>query len=434
MGATVFEARRRKVRERLGDDGLMVLAAAPELRTGYDGEMRYAVDPEFWYLTGHAEPEAVMVLSGVADDPPYVLFVRPRDPDREIWTGARGGVEAALTEGSADAAYPVVELGQRLPEMLAAARHLYARIRTGRSELDEMVIRALAAGRHSRPRRGRGPDTLTDPGRILDGLRLIKSDVEIDALRAAARITVEAFTDAARAVRPGAGEWQVEAALDAGFRTRGASGPSFPTIVASGPNATVLHHVANDRVLRAGEAVLMDAGARYDMYCADVTRTFPVGGRFDAPRRALYAIVLAARDAAIGASRPGATIADVHDAAQSALEAGLVELGLVDGADAREREAQVKRFYPHRTSHWLGLDVHDVGEYLSGEAARSLEPGMVFTVEPGLYVSRDCEVTPAALRGIGIRIEDDILITPSGNEVLTAALPAGIDDVEDMAG
>jgi Xaa-Pro aminopeptidase len=375
-----------------------------------------------------------MVLSGVSGEPPYSLFVRPRDPDREIWTGVRGGVEAAVAEDGADAAYPVAELEQRLPAMLAAGRRLYARIRSGRQEIDELVIRAFAAGRHSRPKQGRGPDTLTDPGAILDGMRLIKDEAEIAALRAAARITIEAFTEAARGIRPGAGEWQLEAALDAGFRTRGASGPSFPTIVASGPNATVLHHVANDRVLGDGEAVLLDAGARYAMYCADVTRTFPVGGRFDEPRRTLYGIVLAAHGAAIRAARPGATIASVHDAAQCALEEGLAGLGLVDATDAAERAARVKGFYPHRTSHWLGLDVHDVGEYVTGDAPRTLEPGMVFTVEPGLYVSRNCETAPASMRGIGIRIEDDVLITPSGNEVLTAALPADLESVEDLAG
>ena len=434
MDARIFEERRGRVRERIGDQGVMVLAAAPELRAGYDGELRYVVDPDFWYLTGHAEPEAVMVLSAPTGEPPYSLFVRPRDPDREIWTGARGGVEAARADGGADAAYPVAELEQRLPVMLAAGQRLFARLRSGRPEIDEIVIRALAAARHSRPKRGRGPDTLIDPGSILDGMRLIKSAEEIEALRTAARITVDAFAAAARGIRPGAGEWQLEAALDAGFRARGASGPSFPTIVASGPNATVLHHVANDRVMRDGEAVLLDAGARYSMYCANVTRTYPVGDRFDAPRRTLYGIVLAAHGAAIRAARPGATIGAVHDAAQDALEEGLRGLGLVDAADAADREAQVKTFYPHRTSHWLGLDVHDVGEYVTGAASRRLEPGMVFTVEPGLYVSRDCEKAPAPMRGIGIRIEDDVLITAAGNEVLTAALPTDPEAVEDLVG
>lgn len=434
MDARIFEERRDRVRDQLGDQGVMVLAAAPELHAGYDGELRYMVDPEFWYLTGHAEPEAVMVLSGVAGEPPYSLFVRARDPAREIWTGARGGVEAACADGGADAAYPVAELEQRLPMMLAVGQRLFARLRSGRPEIDEIVIRALTAGRHSRPKRGCGPDTLIDPGSILDGMRLIKSGVEIEALRTAARITAESLAAAARGIRPGAGEWEIEAALDAGFRTRGASGPSFPTIVASGPNATVLHHVANDRVMRDGEAVLLDAGARFSMYCADVTRTFPVGGRFDGPRRALYEIVLAAHGAAILAARPGATIGAVHDAAQNTLEDGLRGLGLVGAADKADREAQVKTFYPHRTSHWLGLDVHDVGEYVTGHASRRLEPGMVFTVEPGLYVSRDCEKAPAPMRGIGIRIEDDILITTAGNEVLTSALPTDPEGLEDPGG
>jgi Xaa-Pro aminopeptidase len=412
----------------------MVLGAAPELQIGYDTELRYAVDPELFYLTGYTEPEAVLVLSGVPEQPPFTLFVRPQDPERERWTGPRGGVEAALALHGADAAHPITELDERLPALLAGADTIFGRPRTGRPAVDEALLRALTTARRSRPRKGRGPNTIVDPGAVLDDLRLFKDATEIDALREAARITCEGFAEAALAVRPGAGEWQIEAALDAAFRARGASGPAFPTIVASGPNAAVLHHVANDRVMEAGDVVVLDAGARHAMYCGDVTRTFPVSGRFSGAQRALYEIVRGAHDAAIAASLPGASIDQVHDAARRVLETGLVDLGLSGPETTGEREADVKSFYPHRTSHWLGLDVHDVGDYVVGGMPRRLEPGMVFTVEPGLYVSRNCEKAPAHLRGVAVRIEDDVLITAAGREVLTAALPADPEAVEALTG
>jgi Xaa-Pro aminopeptidase len=425
-----FQERRKRVLERLGDRALMVIAAAPEIRVGFDTEFRYAVDPELYYLTGFTEPEAVLVLSGVTDHAPFTLFVRPRDRERETWTGPRGGVESALAVSGADAAFPVTELETRLPGLLADADTIFARLRTGRPAVDEAIVRALSTARHARPRRGRGPHTVVDPGAVLDDLRLFKDGQEMEAVKAAAAITLETFLEAARDIRAGTGEWQLEAAMDAGFRKRGASGPAFPTIVASGPNATVLHHVGNDRILEAADAVLIDAGARYAMYCADVSRTFPVSGRFGDGQRALYDIVLAAHDAAISASRPGATIAQVHDAARHILESGLEDLGLIGPAGAEGRDVAVKAFYPHRTSHWLGLEVHDVGDYVRAGEPRRLEPGMVFTIEPGLYVSRDCEEAAARLRGLGIRIEDEVLITPSGHEVLTGALPTDPDTIE----
>jgi Xaa-Pro aminopeptidase len=242
---------------------------------------------------------------------------------------------------------------------------------------------------------------------------------------------VDAFTDAAAHIRDGAGEWMIEAAMDAGFRSRGASGPAFPTIIASGPNATVLHHVTNDRIMTGDDLVLVDAGARKDMYCADITRTFPVSGGFRGAGAEIYGIVLAAHDAAIAAVHPGATIRSVHEAAERVLVEGMVALKLVTGDVSAliEEQQAVKAWYPHRTSHWLGLDVHDVGDYVSGGGPRVLEPGMVLTIEPGLYVPAHAEDAPAALRGIGVRIEDDVLVELDGRDVLTAALPVQPADV-----
>lgn len=273
---------------------------------------------------------------------------------------------------------------------------------------------------------------LIDHGEVLDELRLFKDATEIAAMREAARITVETFRDAARLIRPGAGEWQIEAALDGGFRMRGGSGPSFPTIVGGGANATVLHYISNSCTLEDGHLVLVDAGAKKEHYCADVTRTFPVNGRFSAEQRDLYEGVLAAHDAAIAAVRPGVTVRDVHEAALRKQLETLLHLGFVEGDVARmlETEEDYRSFIPHKTSHWLGLDVHDVGGYTIDGEPRRLEPGMVLTVEPGLYIPAAAITGPAALAGTGIRIEDDVLVTAEGSEVLTDALPVGVSAVE----
>lgn len=420
----VWAARRTRVREQIGDRGALVVAAGPELGFGRDGEIRYTPDPDLYYLSGYTEPEAVMVLA--PGDAPFTMFVRPRDPDRELWTGPRGGIEAARERFGADAAWPIAELREKLPKLLAEADTIFARVGTGRADVDALILDALAAGRRSRPRRGRGPHSLVDSGTVLDEMRLIKDATEIEKLRAAARLTVEAFAEAVAQIRPGAGEWEVEASLEYAFRKRGASGPAFPTIVASGPNATVLHYTENARVMQAGELVLIDAGARLDMYCADVSRTVPVSSGTGDARRALYEAVRAAHDGAIEAVTPGAPAAAPQEAAQRILVEALIGIGLIDGPlDAALEDAErTRRLLPHRVSHWLGLEVHDPGGYVDADGApRILAPGMVLTIEPGVYVPPDLERAPVELRGTGIRIEDDVLVTAAGAEVLTAGLP-----------
>jgi len=426
-----YAERRSRVLDAIGHGAAFVLAASPELHIGHDTELRYAIDPELWYLTGYAEPEAVLVLRPSDDEPVFTLFVRPRDPERETWTGGRGGVEAARDAFSADDARSITELNEHLPKLLSQVDTVYARLDSGRPAVDAVIAAALRGARRSRPRTGKGPFVLIDPGSVLSELRLFKEPAEVRAIREAARITVESFIDAAARIRAGAGEWLIEAALDGGFRSRGAAGPAFPTIVASGPNATVLHHVSNDRIMTGDDLVLVDAGARKDMYCADITRTFPVSGGFRGAGGAIYEIVLAAHDAAIAAVHPGATVRSVHDAAQRVLVEGMIALQLVTGdVDALiEQEKPVTAWYPHRTSHWLGLDVHDVGDYVSGGGPRVLEPGMVLTIEPGLYVPAHAEDSPAALRGIGVRIEDDVLVELDGRDVLTSALPVRPADI-----
>ncbi len=432
--ASVTAARRAHVLERLGAGGVLVVAAAPELRVGPDGEVRYVPDADLYWLTGYEEPAAVLVISPLNEPGPFAMFVRPRDPEREQWTGVRGGVEAATGIFGADAAFPIDELRTRLPKLLGGATTVFARLRQGRDDVDELILGALATGRRRRPRRGRGPHTLTDPGVLLDDLRRVKDETEIERMREAARITAAAFRDAARAIQPGAGEWEVEAALDAGFRSRGAWGAAFPTIVAGGANATTLHYTSNGDRLQEGQLVLLDAGARHRMYCADISRTLPVSGRFNDKQRELYHIVRAAHDAAIAAVAPGATVDEVHRAALVVLVDGLCQLGFLEGTvgERIEDEEAWQVYYPHKTSHWLGLDVHDVGTYVEGGTSIRLEPGMVLTIEPGLYIPATVEKGPRALRGIGIRTEDDVLVTAAGHEVLTGELPADAEGIETL--
>ena len=427
--AAVYAGRRARVLEAMGDDAALIIAAAPELRVGADGDVRYVPDAYLYWLTGYEEPGALLVLSRANPEGAFVLFVQPRDPERERWTGERGGVEAASAIFGADAAFAALALQERLPRMVGDASTLYARLDYGRPDVDALVIGLLGSGRRARPRRGKGPRTLTDPGALIDPLRRVKDEHEIQHIREAARITVDALHDAAGLIRPGAGEWEIEAALDGGFRRRGAWGSAFPTIVALGKNATTLHYVRNSERLRADELLLIDTGARADMYCADISRTFPVSGRFTPEQRELYDVVLAAHDAAILAAAPGHTVNDVHMAALRALVGGLCDMRFVSGNPA-ELIAQAdawKAFYPHRTSHWLGLDVHDVGDYVEAGGDVVLRPGMVLTVEPGLYIAPDTVSGPPSLRGTGIRIEDDVLVTIDGREVLTADLPADAD-------
>ena len=356
--------------------------------------------------------------------------VRPRDPEKETWTGRRVGVDGAKTLYGADAAYTIDELDTRLPKLVEHASVVY--YAPGRDQrFNTRMFELFGWARDNHARSGAGPRGLLDPGAILHDMRLFKAPEEIEALERAIAIAAEAHTSAMRETRPGAFEYEIEALIDYTFRRRGATGPAYPSIVASGPNATILHYVENTRQMRDGELLLIDAGAEYGGYCADVTRTFPVGARYEGRARALYDVVLAAQEAAIATVRPGASFDEPHQCALEILVDGLRHLGLLE----EERDAAIaggtyRRFYMHRTSHWLGMDVHDVGVYRLDDKPRALAPGMVLTVEPGLYVAPDCEQVAPEWRGIGIRIEDDVLVTPEWNRVLSAAVPKHVADVE----
>jgi Xaa-Pro aminopeptidase len=427
---SVFEERRRRLMEAIGPEAVAVFPAAPERTRSNDVEYRYRQQSDFYYLTGFPEPGAVCVLQPGHEQEDYVLFVRPRDREKETWTGRRAGVEGAVTEYGAAAAYPVEQLDQRLAKSIAERNQLYYAMDRDEA-FTRRVLGWLEQAQLTRPRTGHGPTGLLDARPLVHEMRLHKQPVELDSLRRAIAISAEAHAAAMRETRPGRWEYEIEALIDYVFRRNGASGPAYPSIVAGGVNATILHYTTNDQRLGADDLLLIDAGAEYDFYCADVTRTFPVGARFAGRAKAIYELVLAAQLAALEAVRPGAAFDAPHRRAVRTLIEGLIGLGVLKGcADEIEQQELYKPVYMHRTSHWLGMDVHDVGLYKQGDAVRTLEPGMVLTVEPGLYVADHLEEIDPAWHGIGVRIEDDVLVTPDGHEVLTAAVPKRVDELE----
>ncbi len=428
-GAILAERRRRVAAQIAG--GVCVMTGSGETLRSGDVHYPFRQDSDLLYLTGFEEPDAVAVFAPGREDGAFVLFVRPRDPDAETWTGRRAGVEGAEARFGADKAYPIGDLDRMLPELIRGHETLYYAL--GRNETFDKRITACLNDLRTRVRAGiSAPGHIFDPRRITSEMRLFKAPEEAALMRRAAAVTREGHLAAVGAIRPGAFEYEVEAAVDGAFRRQGALGPGYPTIVGSGPNATILHYIQNDRQMRAGELVLIDAGAEFDFYNADVTRTYPVDGRYSPPGRDLVEAVNAAQRAAIDLVKPGVRFDDVHQAALRSLGAGLLDLGILSG-DSEEILAKetYRPYYMHRTSHWLGMDVHAVGAYRSGDESRKLEAGMVLTVEPGLYVSPRAEA-PEAFRGIGARIEDDVLVTETEHEVLTAEIPKEPAAVEEL--
>lgn len=428
-----FARRRGRALEHLGGS-VMILSSSPPLYRSRDTEHRYRPDSELFYLTGCTQPGVVAVLSGGEAESPFLLFVPQRDLKAERWSGPNLGPEAAREWFQADAAFPSEELDERLPTLLRRPRRIFFRLGE-HSRLEHLVVGSLRAARARGARKGEGPRIVEDPGQILDELRLLKDPEELAKIRQATSLTVAAFRDAMVATRPGMGEWEVESLLESAFRRDGAAGPAFPTIVGSGGNACTLHYSANEHTLEEGELVLLDGGAEVDLYAGDVTRTYPVGGRFHPHQKRVYEVVLEARRAVVEVLCPGSSMAQLHDAAIRVLTEGLVELGILSGRvdDLLEEKAH-ERYFPHQTSHWLGLDVHDVGDYSSAGTSRVLEEGMVLTVEPGLYFPVNAKEEPGPFTGIGIRIEDDFLVTESGSENLTGSLPVSVDEVEGLMG
>ena len=425
--APVYAERRARLAARI-KRGIAIIPTAPERARNRDSHYPYRYDSYFYYLTGFIEPEAVLVVIA-GDQPKSVLFCRDKDVEREIWDGFRYGPQQAREVFGFDESHPVGELDARMPDLLANQPQLCCHL--GSDEpWDARVLGWLNAVRAQVRNGVAAPAAISDVRTVLDDMRLVKDAHELDVMRRAAQISTSAHKRAMRAAAPGRAEYEIEAELLHEFRHGGAQAPAYTSIVAGGANACVLHYVQNDARLNSGELLLIDAGCELDGYASDITRTFPVNGKFSAAQRDIYQLVLAAQAAAIAEVVPGASWNAPHDAAVRVLAQGLIEFGLCKGSvDKVIESGDYRQFYMHRTGHWLGLDVHDAGDYKRDGAWRKLEPGMVLTVEPGCYIRPGAGV-PAHFANIGIRIEDDVAVTAKGNEVLTLAAPKTVADIE----
>ncbi len=425
-----FQARRTRLLATMqaAGGGVAIIPTAPEHLRNRDTHYGYRFDSYFYYLTGFREPEAVLVLVA-GDTPRSLLFCRTKDMEREIWDGYRFGPDAAREAFGFDAAHPIAELDEQLGTLFANQPAIFHSMGY-EAAWDTRVTDALNRVRAQARTGCQAPGQIRDVRSLIDEMRLIKDASEITTLRRAADISGGAHRRAMQATRPGIHEYEIEAELIHEFRRHGSQAPAYGSIVAGGANACVLHYVENDGLLRDGDLLLIDAGCELDGYASDITRTFPVNGRFSGPQKAAYELVLAAQAAAIAATRPGAGWNAPHDAATRVLAQGFIDLGLLEGSlDGVLESGSYRQFYMHRTGHWLGLDVHDAGEYKLAGEWRSLAPGNVLTVEPGCYI-RPADGVPEAFWNIGIRIEDDALVTDSGCDILTAGTPKSVADIE----
>ena len=424
-----FRKRRKKLMDMLGDDSIAILPAAPEKMRNRDVAYRYRQDSDFYYLTGFAEPEAVVALIPGRSQGEFVLFCRERNREQEIWHGTRAGLEGACADYGADDAYPITDLDDILPGLLENRERIYYTMGNN-APFDQRVLGWVNQVRGKARSGIHAPEQFVSLNNILHDMRLYKSRHEISMLRKAAAISATAHMRAMRSCRPGKTEYQIEAELIHEFMRQGAHSAAYPSIVGSGANSCVLHYIDNTRELEDGDILLIDAGAEYESYASDVTRTFPVNGRFSNQQQAIYEVVLAAQLAAIDAVRPGNHWAQPHDAAVEVLTEGLVALGILKGKPKTLiKEKAYSRYFMHKTGHWLGMDVHDVGDYKVGEQWRLLEPGMVMTVEPGLYFPPQKGLA-RKWWNTGVRIEDDVLVTKAGHEVLSGDAPKGIAEIE----
>lgn len=427
-----FALRRRHLMDQMEPNSIAIVPAAGEVTRSRDTEYPFRQDSDFHYLTGFPEPDAVLALLPGRTHGEVVLFCRDRDPAMEIWTGYRQGPEGACAHYGADDAFPIGDIDDILPGLIEGRKRVYYAMGR-RSDFDRRVMQWVNSIR-ARVRAGaQPPGEFLDLDHLLHDMRLYKSAAELRVMREAARISAAAHVRAMRVCRPGLHEYQLEAEIQHEFTTHGARFPAYNSIVGGGANGCILHYVENSAELRDGDLVLIDAGCELDGYAADITRTFPVNGRYSREQRALYEVVLAAQQAAIDAIRPSHHWNQPHDATVQVITQGLVDLGLLKGEvqELIETEAY-KPFYMHRAGHWLGLDVHDVGDYKVGGEWRVLEPGMVMTVEPGIYIGPEQTGVDPVWRGIGIRIEDNVVVTGQGCEVLTSDVPKAADEIEQL--
>ncbi|VFN00039.1 MAG: aminopeptidase P Metallo peptidase. MEROPS family M24B [Candidatus Kentron sp. G] len=429
-----FRRRRQRLMDFMGEKDIAILLAGPARVRNRDVEYPFRPDSDFHYLTGFPEPEALAVFSPGRSKGEFLLFCRERNPKQEQWLGARAGLEGACRHFGADDAFPIDDVDDILPGLLENRKRVFYAIGSY-PEFDQKILTWVNKLRAKSRQGTSAPTEFVAFEHLLHEMRLFKSSHEIELLRKAADISALAHRRAMGMCRPGIAEYQIEAELTYEFTRSGSRSPAYPSIVASGSNGCVLHYIDNRSVLKDGALLLIDAGAEYQYYASDITRTFPVNGRFSPAQRQIYELVLASQEAAIREARPGNHWNDMHDAVVRVLTEGLVNLGFLKGrVNTLIKNEKYKKFFMHRTGHWLGLDVHDVGDYKVDDEWRLLEPGMVLTVEPGLYIPGGNNKIPRKWWNIGVRIEDDILITKDGPEILSRNIPRSVDEIEALVG
>ena len=430
MNQSEFSRRRSRLLQMLGEGSIAILPAAPQTVRNRDVEHVYRPDSDFYYLTGFPEPEAIVVLIPGRKQGQCVLFCRENDPLMETWNGRRAGLEGAVQRYGVDDAFPITDVDEILPGLMENKERVFYSMGTHR-DLDQRMIEWLKEVRKKARAGVQAPGEFVSLDHHLHEMRLFKSKGEIDAMKCAAKISAEAHCRAMQSCKPGMMEYQVEAEIVHHFMASGCRHAAYPSIVGGGANGCILHYTENDAELKDGDLLLIDAGAEYDGYAADITRTFPVNSKFSDAQKALYEVVLSAQYAAIEAVKPGNHWNDPHDAAVKMLTKGLIKLGILKGTPAKLiKEEAYRAFYMHRTGHWLGMDVHDVGDYKLDGQWRLLEPGMVLTIEPGLYIPAGSKGVAKKWWDIGIRIEDDVLVTRAGHEVLTGDVPKEVAEIE----
>lgn len=433
--AEVYKERRRQLMELIGPEGVAILAGPPLRQRSHDTQYAYRPSSDILYLTGFKEPETVLVLAPGHGDGEFILFVPDRDPLMEQWEGRRAGPEGAVRDFGADLAFGLSELEENLPKFLAGREQLYYTLGT-REDFDRRVVKWTQELRHRRNRGSQAPGQIIDLRDLLFQARLFKSPEEIAVLERACQISSEAHILAMKYCRPGMWEYELQALIEYHFRRSGGEYSAYTTIVGAGDNATILHYTENDCQIGEDDVVLIDAGCEYGFYAGDITRSFPASGKFTPAQRDLYQAVLEVQEAALADLRPGLTYEELQANTQRRITEALVDLGLLSGSvDQLVEEKKFSQYYPHSIGHSLGIDVHDVGMYReSEEVGTVLKKGMVLTIEPGIYVPAADASAPAALRGVGVRIEDDMLITASGARNLTADCPKSVEDVEGLVG
>jgi Xaa-Pro aminopeptidase len=419
--------------EQMEENSIAIIPAAHEQTRSYDTEYKFRQDSDFWYLTGFPEPDAVAVIDPQNKKSQYTLYVRPRDPEMETWFGRREGVEGAVKNHGADKAFSIDKFAADLPKLLDGHERLYYRFAVDK-DLDQQILKYLSNQRVRRLKTPYPPHTIIDPTIILGEMRLHKTPEEAEMMQTAATIAAEAHILAMKKVKPGMNEGQVEALMEAYMKDKGASGVAYNSIIGGGANATILHYVENNAPLRDGDLILIDAGAEYKGYASDITRTFPVNGKFTQAQRDVYEVVLDVQKQCIDYTRTGNTVKGRQEFSIELLTEGMKKLGLLKG-DTKQliKKKAFMKYYMHGVGHYLGLDVHDAGRYFTDQAAtnsKPFAPGMVLTVEPGLYIPPDDKEAPAKYRGIGIRIEDDVLVTEDGNRNLTSKVPKEVEEIE----